>query len=154
MSERVQAELINIANEIDAAGQVTDEIREKLKSLLSNASLLIALGPPGMIIRNNGEDDRVMPDEKDYELYELLVSNDGFGELFDSEEWGSAVATIEPADFKGATVPGLRVKWDNKVAFVKDWHNKSEFPAQVGQYLARLELLMAPKWIEWVVELE
>lgn len=154
MSERVRGELINIANEIEAEGQVTDEIRNKLRDLLANASLLIALGPTRIVVRNNDDDARVMPDSHDYELYQSLVSMEGFSELFASEGWGSAVTRIEKTDFKGTLVPALRVEWTDKVAFVKDWHNKEAFTGQIGPYLAGLELLLGAKWIEWVVELE
>lgn len=154
MSNRIQTELVNIANEIEANGGVTDEIRDKLRSLLANASLLIALGPVGIFKRNSEEDNRVMPDPMDFEFYKDIVSTDGFSEVFDSEDWGSAQAVIESADFKGSQVPAFRVYWENKVAFVKDFHNKDVFAKQVEHYFARLELLMAPKWIEWLVELE
>lgn len=154
MSERVQTELVNIANEIEAQGGVTDEIRDKLRNLLANASLLIALGPVGIFTRNNGEDDRVMPDAMDFEVYKDLLGTEDFSKLFDSEAWGSAATSIETANFKGTEVPALRVRWENKVAFVKDFHNKEAFQKQVEPYLAGLELFMAPKWIEWLVELE
>ena len=154
MSERIQTELVKIANEIEACGGVTDEIRDKLRRLLANASLLIALGPIGIFTRNNGEDSRVMPDDLDYEAYKDLILTDGFASVFDNEGWGSATVGIEHTDFKGASVPALRVQWENKVAFVKDFHNKEAFPKQVEHYFASIELLMAPKWIEWLVELE
>lgn len=154
MTDRIQTELFKIADEIESNGGVTDEIRDKLRTLLSNASLLIALGPTGIFVRHNEEDNRTMPDEHDYGAYQALVSSDDFGQIFDSEEWGTAVATMELTDFQGTVVPGMRVYWDNKVAFVKDFHNKEEFPKQVEQFLARIGLLLAPKWIEWKVELE
>lgn len=154
MSERVQTELMKIADDIESHGGVTDEIRDRLRALLANSSLLIALGPIGIFVRNNDEDSRSMPDAKDYEAYQALVSTDEFSQVFDSDDWGHAAITIELTDFHDTVVPGLRVFWDNKVAFVKDWHNKELFSSQIEQFLARLELILAPRWIEWRVELE
>lgn len=154
MSDRVQAKLVNLANEIEAYGGVTDEIRDKLRNLLANASLLIALGPVGIFTINNDEDNGAISDEMDYEVYKDLVSSEGFSKIFDSDDWGGATLSVEQTDFKGALVPALRVRWDNKVAFVKDFHNKEAFTKQVQHYFAALELVLAPKWIEWLVELE
>lgn len=154
MSQRIQTELVNIANEIEDKGYVTDEIKEKLQQLLSNASMLIALGPTTVMTRNNSEDERMLADEKDTELYTDIVANEAFSNIFKSEDWGQAEVKLEKVDYKGSIVPGLRVRWSDKVRFVKDWHNKEVFSQQISPYLAQLELFIAPKWLEWRVELE
>lgn len=154
MSQRIQAELVNIANEIEGIGYVTDEIKEKLQRLLSNASMLIALGPTTVVTRNNSEDERMLADEKDTELYTDIVANEAFSNVFKSDDWGEAGVKLEKVDYKGAIVPALRVHWNDKVRFVKDWHNTKVFSQQISPYLAQIELLIAPKWLEWRVELE
>ena len=154
MSHRIQLELANIADQIEETGYVTEELKAKLQTLLSNASLLIALGPTAIVTRNNSEDDRVMPDNKDIELYSLLITNEQFGRLFDSEDWGTANISLEKVNYKDSIAPALRVYWENKVMFVKDWHNRAQFDQKLNSYLSQLELLIAPKWIEWRVELE
>ena len=154
MSQRIQAELVTIANEIEKCGGVTDATREKLIRLLSNTTLVIALGPTAAIIRNDGTDNRDFADVKDFALYRDFLKSDGFSAVFNSERWGSATCALEAVDFKGQQVPAIRVNWENKVALVKDWHDKELFPKLVEPYLANLSLLFALKWSEWKLDLE
>lgn len=154
MSQRIQAELVAIANEIEECGGVTEATREKLIRLLSNSTLLIALGPTAAIIRNDGTDNRDFADDKDFALYQDFLKSDGFSSIFNSERWGSATCTLEAVEFNGHQVPAIRVNWENKVALVKDWHDKELFPKLVERYLANLSLLFALKWSEWRLDLE
>ncbi len=154
MSLRVQTELVNIANEIEECGGVTDATREKLIRLLSNSTLVIALGPSAAIVRNDGTDNRDFADDKDFALYQDFLKTDGISTVFNSERWGRATCTLEAVEVKGHQVPAIRVNWENKVALVKDWHDRELFAKLVEPYVATLSLLFGLKWSEWRLDLE
>jgi len=154
LSDRIRSELIHIANKIEEEGFVTDQLRQQLEKLLSNAALLIALGPTAAFIRHDESENREYPDQLDFEFYDTLVKDTGFNDLFFSDHWGKAWCTVELANFKEHQIPALKVSWENKVAMVKDSHNQELFNKLIEPYLAQISIVFASKWVEWKVELE
>lgn len=92
------------------------EVIETYTRILARTSLMVPLGPTRSAMRDNAEDNREYPDEKDYAFFKEMLEKTAINEFFQHEEWGPHRLLMDMYVLDDQhSVPAYRVLWNGYI---------------------------------------
>lgn len=146
--EREQTALLN---ELAEQGP-SRALMERMQALYQDTAMVIVLGPSAAVIAQGERALRDYPDEHDMEHYIRAIESGELDALFENKAWGPAELRYETVNLDGIFCPGVRVAWENKIAFLAESPGDAYNPT-LDAMAAALAQQVAAKWHQWQVQL-
>ena len=146
--EREQTALLN---ELAEQGP-NKALMERMQALYQDAAVVIVLGPSAAVVAQGERAQRDYPDEHDMEHYIRAIENGELDALFENKAWGPVELRYETVSLDGIFCPGVRVTWENKIAFLAEGAGEA-YNAKLDAMAAAMAQQLAAKWHQWQVQL-
>lgn len=130
------------------------EVIEIYTRILARTSLMVPLGPTRSAMRDNAEDNREYPDEKDYAFFKEMLEKTAINEFCQYEEWGPHRVLMDMYVLDDQhSVPAYRVLWNERQRFLAA-HNDDidSFKGIVEPMVAAVSMLLGADWASWALD--
>lgn len=141
--------------DVEDAFRMTKDVvayERDVEKLDVRASLLLVLGPTRAFVRNDGTDDRKVPDENDIAYYKGSTFEELIAAGFEAASWGKPNVAYEEYVSSGVAYPAFRIPVKKPIEFAKrtlTLDGKKELDA----VFAFTTYIQGSLWSRWKLEM-